>query len=759
MFTASNMFTTQRRDEPAININGLSTLPATAAQALKLLSCPDCDRKQLAEIFSIDTAMTVKLCIEAGQTISYAQPDYSISGLIECFPAESLRNIVISTDITGLAEPVYMQNLSAKTDLHIFSVACACAAAMLAERLNAEIKEPAYIAGLLCKMGLLALQDTMPRSVQKMLDIAREKKMSLAEIERENINTDHNVIGRHLGEKWRFPQNLVLAVWLHDSSTEFLQRQIGHMPLTAIVHAACSIAAAAHIGLSGDFNQPRNPHKIARCMGWDESLIDEIITKLPGEIERKCAILRTEPQRAAGEYHRIIVSLAGELSERSYRLENKNQRLQAGTMHLEFIAETLQSITAYQDSGRCAEMIACGLKKYYQADDAVLCLLPAGINSYARLISAGYLDAQTIYLDRSGSRMIAELLAAAADKINCEKIISFVKDRTGAKFSPERTLFVSLINDKRHVGAIIIDSSQMPAAVIKTFDSAAAVIAWIISGITAAELNKTLSETMAGMLGAGQSQEQAHEQTQEQPQSTHKQPPQPNDIESSPSSQDALYNALGEMAGGIAHELNNPLAVISGRVQLLEQTETDENKRRILAQINRRTQEISDIITNLMQFAKPGDTEIRTVSPLLIIDSAVLATERKHGINQLEVSLSGIDNLPDIQADPRQVSQAIANILSNAVESYPSGSGPIEITGSVDTNNNTLSIAVTDHGCGMDEQCIAAAVQPFYSNKPAGRQLGMGLAHAKRLLEANHAKLTITSAVGQGTTATIAFNI
>ena len=96
---------------------------------------------------------------------------------------------------------------------------------------------------------------------------------------------------------------------------------------------------------------------------------------------------------------------------------------------------------------------------------------------------------------------------------------------------------------------------------------------------------------------------------------------------------------------------------------------------------------------------------------------------------------------------------ALADIITNAVESYQDTLGPIKIL--IDSGRDAVHMEISDLGCGMDEQTQRKAMYPFFSAKPAGRQRGMGLAYAARLIHLNAGTLALQSQPEHGTTVTI----
>jgi signal transduction histidine kinase len=233
-------------------------------------------------------------------------------------------------------------------------------------------------------------------------------------------------------------------------------------------------------------------------------------------------------------------------------------------------------------------------------------------------------------------------------------------------------------------------------------------------------------------------------------------PPQVKEPEEAPTYRlaDSL-NALAEMAAGAAHELNNPLAVISGRAQLLADAQNDKETKEILKQIYENAREASGIIEDLMSFAEPPKPRASTTNVQKMLDEAIQLTNRKTSRDNLDVRTEVAENVGDVFVDSAQIVSALANVISNAVESYSGQSTPVEINAEVVEPDETVKLTIKDQGCGMDAETLKKATQPFFSAKTAGRKRGMGLAYAARFIQINQGTLTITSEPGHGTTVTI----
>jgi signal transduction histidine kinase len=211
---------------------------------------------------------------------------------------------------------------------------------------------------------------------------------------------------------------------------------------------------------------------------------------------------------------------------------------------------------------------------------------------------------------------------------------------------------------------------------------------------------------------------------------------------------------VGEMAAGAAHEMNNPLAVISGRSQLLAAQLSDAKHKAMAHLVYEQSQRLSDIISELMDFAKPQPPK-----PIQV-DLAELTNRALHEAKQLsENADTSIEvtfaDVPDVMVDPDQLRAALIEVIGNslqAVEANEAGkAGKIEIHAAFDAFSKRVVMTVSDNGCGMDEMTLKRAFDPFFSSKPAGRRRGMGLAKAMRWVESSGGSIKLESRTAQGT--------
>ena len=213
---------------------------------------------------------------------------------------------------------------------------------------------------------------------------------------------------------------------------------------------------------------------------------------------------------------------------------------------------------------------------------------------------------------------------------------------------------------------------------------------------------------------------------------------------------------LGEMAAGAAHELNNPLAVISGRAQMLNREELGDEVRRNALPIAEHARRASAIVAELMDFAKPAPP-VPTAWPL----PELLAEIRRDWIakpslteDQFRLELS--DDVPDVRADASQIRRLFDEVIRNAIQAMRDTSEPRLIVNCPShLADETVVIRIHDNGCGMTSDVLERATAPFFSHRPAGRGRGLGLSRAARYAEINGGRIRLSSEPGKGTVVSV----
>lgn len=207
---------------------------------------------------------------------------------------------------------------------------------------------------------------------------------------------------------------------------------------------------------------------------------------------------------------------------------------------------------------------------------------------------------------------------------------------------------------------------------------------------------------------------------------------------------DERLAAIGQISGGIAHELRNPLNVIktSAYYLLNARSASPEKIGEHLRRIDQHVTVANDAITALSNFAKMPHPELNPFSIEQCVDE-VLKIE--HMPEKIRVQIDLPPTLPRALGDPAQIRIVFANLIRNARDAMPQG-GSLAIRAFV--NEGGIEIAFADTGIGIPEEQLSRVMEPLYSTKSRG--LGLGLAMAKAIVEKHHGSLHVTSVPMQG---------
>ncbi len=207
--------------------------------------------------------------------------------------------------------------------------------------------------------------------------------------------------------------------------------------------------------------------------------------------------------------------------------------------------------------------------------------------------------------------------------------------------------------------------------------------------------------------------------------------------------------AIGQVAGGVAHELRNPLNVIKTSVYyLLHARQSSPDKRgEHLQRVDRHVNLADHVITALANFAKQP---MPSLQPFSLQQCLQEALEYNPLPENIQVALDCPPTLPPVLADPEQVRIALGNLLRNAGEAMAEGG---RLTLRAYAAGDGIELEVSDTGVGIAPDQLSQVMEPLYSTKARG--LGLGLAIARSILEKNKGRLRVASAPGRGSTFTV----
>jgi signal transduction histidine kinase len=214
--------------------------------------------------------------------------------------------------------------------------------------------------------------------------------------------------------------------------------------------------------------------------------------------------------------------------------------------------------------------------------------------------------------------------------------------------------------------------------------------------------------------------------------------------------QAAKLATMGELASSIAHELNNPLATVSLRIEsLTAQTSQDDPRRRELEIIGQEVERMGNLVSNLLQFSRRSQPQISTVNVCDEIEKTLELIHYHLRKNNIAVAREFKPEGPLIHADRQQLRQLFLNLFTNASDAMPEG-GTLTIRVTKHPEEKQICIEIADTGVGIPPEILPKVLEPFYTTKPEGKGTGLGLAICRRIAQAHNGTLNITSEGGPG---------
>jgi PAS domain S-box-containing protein len=216
-----------------------------------------------------------------------------------------------------------------------------------------------------------------------------------------------------------------------------------------------------------------------------------------------------------------------------------------------------------------------------------------------------------------------------------------------------------------------------------------------------------------------------------------------------------MLSVVGQLAAGVAHEIKNPVTVLSGFVQLMRQSDEAESHQYYYEIMQSELKRILQITNEFLVLGKQQTYTLVRKKIGLIIKEVVLLLKAEAEKNGVHIILKAMDNIPPISCNPDQLKQVFINIIKNSIEAMPNG-GSLWIDIRVEGDRSVI-IETIDEGYGMTKETLAKIGTPFYTTKQEGTGLGMMVSH--KIIESHHGKITIESEVNVGTKIKIEFPI
>lgn len=206
---------------------------------------------------------------------------------------------------------------------------------------------------------------------------------------------------------------------------------------------------------------------------------------------------------------------------------------------------------------------------------------------------------------------------------------------------------------------------------------------------------------------------------------------------------------IGQLSAGVAHELNEPIGSILGFAQLIKKyPELSEQMKQDIEKIMKASLHAREVVKKLMIFARQMPPQKTQVNLNRIVDEGLYFLESRCAKEGIEVRRSLAADLPEVIADPAQMTQVLVNIVVNAIQAMPNGG---VLTIKTETAGKDVVLSVEDTGVGMNEKVKQQIFIPFFTTKDVGQGTGLGLSVVHGIIVSHRGSIHFESEIGRGT--------
>jgi signal transduction histidine kinase/HD-like signal output (HDOD) protein/CheY-like chemotaxis protein len=718
------------------HIEEMPSLPGVAVRAIEMIMQEDVDTADLARVIESDPALTLKILkLVNAAANSLVRQVSSMQQAIALLGMTTVRCSILGVFIRDLMPQSTEETAKHFDEVWAHSLGCAVAAQLIAEKTYPSLKYEAFIAALLHDIGKIFIIEYLPERYVQIKKYMESNRVSSLVAEQEILGTDHTRIGKWIAERWNLPGKLVRGIWMHHNPIDSLPfLHVEHELLYILVLA--NRLAREHF--SDQYEADAEQDKILKLIALERGDLDEIRSRFSGQYAERAKLFALDGDldsiyfQSLSKANRRLSSLALELDKQNRSLSHVNSISRMNNelaLKISTSATVQETFQCLAETYRKFDLFHVGIIYVIDLNQRLMEGIIWSQDKTMRMICFLNKDGTPVW-DHQSQRVpkgLKNLIETYGERIRengngvdprllCYKppfcLIPLYSGRNlHGEICLAMTSAESELSEEQRLG--MIHSANLTAACIRK--------------IQVTETLEKRSEDLNLALWKNQQINLKLLQTQR-------------------------LAAVGQLAAGAAHEINNPLAIINARAQLLQRRETDEKKQRELKQITEQIERISGILTDLMTFARPAPPKLTLVDVKSLLDRVLELVST--GMEKLNITIykEYAKDIPAIKADQNQLEQVFLNLIINAQHAMEETGGLLEVKASVSPDRQTLHISIADQGKGIPKEHLSRIFDPFFTTKEEGKGTGLGLSTSKVIVDNHFGQIDFQSTVGKGTT-------
>lgn len=725
-------------------LDQLPTLPTVAALVVQMTRRDDTSARDVVQVIASDQSLSAKILRLAARAHLGAPRDVdTIEKAVVLLGFEAVRHAVLSIKVFETLNTVGT-DWTGKFDRAGFwrhSLAVACASHLIAERwpghLDAEV---AFVCGLLHDIGKVALDACLPKSYDRVVSVALSRRIGIINVEQELLGVDHTVAGKRLAQHWRLPASIVECIWLHHHTPDLLPDCVSNPDLVQIVNLADNWVREQRLGFSGTPPEPPSSVEIAAQMGMPARLLEEIAPLLIERIEQRAELLGLDRVAPGAIFAETIAGVNGELQRMHEQLAGVQTEMRMRSRYVDLLHRFNSAVHSHLTVADCCQIGAACFREMVCRPAVVVFSCRSESHIYHVGVSTERGCSTRVFAAEHPTNGSVSAAGAVLGPgvMAAPPIATPVRERLAEELGPAPHWMLPIAKDGKLLGGVLFQATTHECERLRQDHNELVMFATVLANVLINGYDRLASEGLSEGLAEINRELKA--------------------------AQSELLRArslgmVAEMAGGAAHELNNPLAVISGRAELLLQNAADPKLKKDLNTVMEQAQRCSDIVGALMDFAKPEPPQKQALDLAELLRGCLREWMEQRPAPAEQVHLGISDQPLVVQADAAQIRGALTEVLHNAWEACEAGKAQITVNCEADPTDEIAIVTVQDNGCGMTPDVLAKAQDPFFSYKKAGRGRGLGLSRAVRWCDINGGKLRIESQPGSGTQVRIEFRL